>query len=97
MSFMDGKPIEGSLEVTEESTEVLKKLYAIPDDIRKKAADVYNYMVRSYCRRMVFQFESGTKFIMEIDCSEWKNIPIRELEEVLKGGTNESNRTDLEV
>lgn len=91
MSFMDGKPIEGSLEITEESTEVLKKLYAIPDDIRKKAADVYNYMVRSYCKRMVFQFASGTKFIMEIDCSEWKNIPIRELEEVLKGEANESN------
>lgn len=91
MSIMDGKPIEGSLELTEESTEVLKKLYKFPDDIKKKVVDVYNYMARSRCGRMVFQFESGTKFIMEIDCSEWKNIPIRELEEVLKGGADESN------
>lgn len=75
MSFMDGKPIEGSLELTEESTEELKKLWEIPDDIKKKIVDVYNYMVRSSCGKMVFQFESGIRFIMEIDYSEWKNIP----------------------
>lgn len=91
MSFLDGKPIEGSLELTEESTEELKKLFKIPDDIRDKAVDVYNYMARSGAGRMVFQFESGIRFIMEIDYSEWKNIPRIDLEEVLKGEVNESN------
>lgn len=97
MSFMDGKPIEGSLELTEESTLELKKLFEIPDDIRKKAVDVYNYMARSQCGRMVFQFESGIRFIMEIDTDQWKDVPRINLDEVLKGGANESNRTDLEV
>lgn len=84
MSFMDGKPIEGSLELTEESTEALKKLCEMPEDIKKKAADVYNYMARSSCGKMVFQFESGIRFIMEIDYSEWKDIPRINLDEVLK-------------
>lgn len=84
MSFMDGKPIEGSLELTEESTEALKKLCEMPEDIKKKAVDVYNYMARSSCGKMVFQFESGIRFIMEIDCSEWKDIPRINLDEVLK-------------
>lgn len=84
MSFMDGKPIEGSLEFTEESKEEFKKLFEIPDDIRKKAVDVYNYMARSQSGRMVFQFESGIRFIMEIDDREWKDTPRINLDEVLK-------------
>lgn len=84
MSFMDGKPLKGNLELTEEGEEDFKKLFEIPDDIRKKAVDVYNYMAKSQSRRMVFQFESGIRFIMEIDDSEWKDIPIINLDEVLK-------------
>lgn len=97
MSFMDGKPIEGSLELTEESTEELKKLFEFPDGIKKKAVDVYNYMARSQCGKMVFQFESGIRFIMEINTDQWKDIPRINLDEVLKGGTDGSNRTDLEI
>lgn len=84
MSFMDGKPIEGSFELTEESTEELKKLYEFPDDIKKKVMDVYNYMARSHIGRMVFQFDSETRFIMEIDFSKWKDIPRINLDEVLR-------------
>lgn len=84
MSFMDGKPIEASLELTEESTEELKKLFEFPDDIKKKTMDVYNYMARSQIGRMVFQFESGTRFIMELDFDKWKNIPRINLDEVLR-------------
>lgn len=91
MSFLDGKPIEGSFELTEESKEAFKKLFEIPDGIRDKAADVYNYMARSNAGRMVFEFESGIRFIMEIDFDKWKNIPRINLEEVPEGEVNESN------
>lgn len=91
MSFMDGKPLEGSLELTKEGKEYFKKPFEIPDDIRKKAIDVYNYMAISQSGKIVFQFEDGIRFIMEIDTDQWKNIPRINLDEVLKGGANGSN------
>lgn len=77
-------PITIQGEIDKESLDKLKKTCEIPEDIKIKIVEIYNYMAKTGTGKIVFQFETGIKMICEIDDSEWKNKPKIDLSEVLK-------------
>lgn len=71
-----------------ESVEKLREICTIPDDVTEKLVDIYNYMAKERSGKIVLQFETGIKFVCEIDETEWKNPPRINLDDVLKGKTD---------
>lgn len=66
-----------------DSVEKLREMCTIPDDVKEKLVDIYNYMAKERAGKIVLQFETGIKMICEIDETEWKNPPkINLLEDV---------------
>lgn len=88
-SFLNGDPLTLECEIEKDSVEQLKELFNIPEDIRRKIIDIYNYMATNNNGKIILQFESGIKMICEIDASEWKTLPRVNLDNVLKGETDE--------
>lgn len=68
-----------------DSLEKLREMCTIPDDIKEKLVDIYNYMAINKNSRIELRFDIGIKFICEIDDSEWKNPPRISLNDILKG------------
>ncbi len=89
-AFFKGEELSLDCEFEEDSLEKLREMCSIPDDIKKKLVDIYNYMAINKNSRMELQFDTGIKFICEIDDSEWKSLPKVNLDDVLKGDINES-------
>lgn len=83
-AFIKNDPITLTGEIDKESLDKLKKLCEIPEDIKIKIVEIYNYMAKTRSGKIVIQFETGIKMICEIDDSEWKNKPKIDLSEVLK-------------
>ena len=84
-SFLKDETLTLECEFEKDSVEKLKKLFEIPEDIKRKIVDIYNYMAINRNGKIVLQFETGIKMICEIDEAEWKNPPKIDLNEVLKG------------
>lgn len=84
-AFLKGEELTLDCEIENESLEKLREMCTIPDDIKEKIVDIYNYMAINKNSRIELQFESGIKMICKIDDSEWKNPPRINLDDVLKG------------
>lgn len=83
MRAFDAEPITIPCEFEKESIEKFLKTYELPEDIKLKIVEIYNYMAKNRNSKIVLQFETGIKMICEIDSTEWKNPPRISLNEVI--------------
>ena len=83
MGAFDAEPMTIPCEFEKESFEKFLKTHELPEDIKLKIVEIYNYMAKNRNSKIVLQFETGIKMICEIDDSEWKNPPRISLNEVI--------------
>lgn len=83
--FLNNKNESFDCKFDEESLEKLKNLCGIPEDIEHKIIDIYNYMAKEKASKIELQFEDGIKVSCKIDDSEWKDRPVINLEDAVKG------------
>lgn len=74
-AFLKGEELTLDCEFEKDSLEKLREMCTLPDDIKKKLVDIYNYMAINKNSRIELRFDIGIKFICEIDDSEWKSLP----------------------